>query len=467
MGEHTHFSHQFVSDNPGSISDFYDVDREKLGQGSCGSVSKCIRKDTKAIRAVKTINLANLKDKAKFEAEIGIMKLIDHPNIIKLHETFQDAKMVYLIMELCTGGELFDWILEKGENGFGERQASSYMRQILAAIFYLHRHSIAHRDIKPENFLLQHKGSDAPIKVIDFGLASKFEKNKVMKTKTGTPCYVAPEVFGDNGYDEKADVWSCGVVCYVLLCGYPPFYGETTDEMIQCVKKGEFDFPEEEWDEVSTEAKNLIQKMLSFNSETRPDAETLLCDPWVQQKAAEQKLSAQSGSKVLGQLKKFQQFSRMKKVALTAIAKQLSDSDIEELKDVFIALDKNGDGTLTPLEIKEGIEKADVKVPDGLAAILLEVDSDGSGSIDYTEFLAATIDKRLYIKEDVLWSAFKTFDVDGNGTIDKTELRKVLADDSVQDVMGMKDIELMIKDVDNNGDGAIDFDEFCAMMKGA
>merc|ERR1719506_2760457 len=172
-------------------------------------------------------------------------------------------------MELCTGGELFDRIVEEAEKhadegkegiAFDEKGAATYMQQILGAMRYLHDNNFVHRDIKPENFLLQNKSRDSPLKVIDFGLAKRFESGKDMTTKAGTPYYVAPQVLAGK-YNEKCDIWSCGVIAYILLCGYPPFYGDRDSDILKMVKKGEFDF--DDWHSTSEQAKDIIKRMLT------------------------------------------------------------------------------------------------------------------------------------------------------------------------------------------------------------
>ena len=184
-----------------------------------------------------------------------MLKAVDHPNILKLYEFYQDSKNYYLVTEFCTGGELFDRITDKGS--FTEAMAAHYMDQILNAIFYCHSKGIVHRDLKPENFVLDSPAEDAILKVIDFGTSSFFTEGETLKKKYGTPYYIAPEVLKKN-YNQKCDLWSCGVNLYILLCGFPPFHGNTDEDIMKRVKKGIFSFPSPEWDQVSEEGKNLI-----------------------------------------------------------------------------------------------------------------------------------------------------------------------------------------------------------------
>jgi len=457
---------QFIIENTGKISDNYDMDKKKLGEGSYGSVSKATNKSTKAIRAVKTISKIQMKNLERFKQEIAIMKMMDHPNIIKLFETFEDHRNIYLVMELCSGGELFDRIIAAGH--FSEKEAAVLMQQIIRAVYYMHENSICHRDLKPENFLFMTKDpiENNYLKIIDFGLSCKFSPDRVMETKAGTPYYVAPQVLSGK-YDHQSDIWSCGVIMYVLLCGYPPFFGDTDAEVLSKVRLGVFDFNPADWKNVSEDAKSLIRYMLKMNPKDRYTAEQALNHDWIKNKAPRATGVSLTGGFV-DNLRGFRSQNKLKKAALHIIAGQLNEDQIKKLREVFMALDKNGDGLLTPVELKDGLQIAGLKeIPPDLQAIMEGVDADGSGVIDYTEFLAATLDKQQYMKEDVCWAAFRVFDRNGDGNISKEELKQVLQSSDVEDALGLKAIADLMTEVDKNGDGMIDFQEFMEMMKGA
>jgi len=466
-----HFKHVFTSERPGRITDYFDFDTKKsaqMGEGSYGHVYKGKDKNTGAMRAIKSINIDKVGDTKKLEAEIEVQQNLDHPNIVKLYEVFKDKQRYYLVMEICSGGELFDRIIAVSEEtgaGFSERDAANYMTQILAAMRYLHSKNYAHRDIKPENFLLENSTPEAAIKVIDFGLAKKHYhgKDDPMKTKAGTPYYVAPEVL-KGSYDEKCDIWSIGVVCYILLCGFPPFCGDNDNQILKAVKKGAFDFPSPEWDAISGKAKQFISNMLVLDPAARFSAEALLEDSWLKDTMS----SAPVGTlndKIGENLRKFSGMSKLKKVALTLIAQQLSDSRIDDLKNTFSVLDKNKDGTLTIKEITDGMLQHGLQMPADMAAALERVDTDGSGSIDYTEFIAATLEQSKYMKDEVMWSAFRVFDKDGDGKITREELRSVIANSGDDLARVDADVAAMIQDADTDKDGVISYDEFKAMMQ--
>jgi len=467
------FDHGFTQSQEGLISDHYTMNKEKLGEGSYGQVTIGKHKSTGQERAIKAINVDRISNKNRFNEEIRIQQALDHPNIVKLYEVFKDAKRIYLVMELCTGGELFDKIVEEAEvsakegHAFEEKIAAVYMRQIMRAIYYLHSQEYVHRDIKPENFLLQHKGKDAEIKVIDFGLAKKYkpgmdkeDKDYYMQTKAGTPYYVAPQVLAGK-YNEKCDIWSCGVILYILLCGYPPFFGERDADILANVKRGKFEFPSPDWDDASKDAKDLIKLMLKMNPDERPNATEVLSHKWFNcMELPSTAASATIKSSLVSKLQTFQSIGRLKRVALTLIAKQMGWKEIEELKAQFEAMDENNDGTLQVAELIDGLSKFKVSMPDDLAETLEKLDTDGSGSIDYTEFIAATMTKHQYGTQERLWEAFRVFDKDGNGMITWDELEAVLNSANVNRETAKK----MIAEVDLDGDGCLSFEEFCDMM---
>lgn len=457
-------SASLIVDNQGKIQQFYDIDKKKIGEGSYGSVCKARNKATKAMRAVKTINKAALKSPEAFKKEIQIMKILDHPNICKLYESFQDHRYIYLVLELCTGGELFDRIIEYGH--LTEKQAALLMQNMFRAIYYMHQCHYTHRDLKPENFIFTTKEAieKSVLKLIDFGLAREFQPEQVLTTKAGTPYYVAPQVLAGK-YDHMADMWSLGVIMYVMLCGYPPFYGESDQEVLDEVRQGKVKFQAADWKNVSEDAKALIKNLLQMNPKERYTAEQALNDVWIKEKAPKAKdVNLQDG--FVDKLRGFLSQNKLKKAALQVIASSLDDKQIQALRETFQALDENGDGLLTAAELKAGLEKGGLKdnIPGDLQEIMKSIDADGSGVIDYTEFLAATLDRKHFIEEDACWQAFRVFDRDGNGTISQKELAEVLASD---DVAGKfhKDLADLMKMADTNGDGEIDFQEFMQMMR--
>lgn len=470
-----HGNGAFIQDNPGKVLDFYDMDKKKIGEGSYGSVVKAKHKATSAVRAIKSISKAQMKNIDRFRQEISIMKQMDHPNIIRLYESFEDNRFIYLVLELCVGGELFDRIIDSGH--FTETQAALLMQQIIRAVYYMHHEHVCHRDLKPENFLFVTKEpiEKNNLKVIDFGLSCNFtDNNPNLTTKAGTPYYVAPQVLAGK-YDQQSDMWSCGVIMYVMLCGYPPFFGETDAEVLSKVRLGNFSFNAADWKNVSEDAKNLIRMLLKMNPKDRYTAKLALTHEWIVNKAPMSQNVNLQDKGLLTNLRTFRVQNKLKKAALHVIAGQLSDDKIKKLRDIFNSLDKDGDGKLTAAELRSGLEKSGLDpIPDDLQQIMMAADADGSGQVDYTEFLAASLDKKEFVQEDICWCAFRIFDKNGDGKISKAELRVVLGEGdggSGKEVAGAfgkdtAEFSAILESVDKDGDGEIDFNEFMAMMKG-
>lgn len=262
------------------IEDGYTLGKV-LGRGAFSVVKSGISKTSGKQHAVKCITkkLIDKKELQLLEREIDIMKKLRHPNIIELTEVVDTADMLYLVLEYASGGELFDAIVNRGN--YTEAEAARIIAQILDAIRFCHEHGIAHRDLKPENLLLvDQDGKNDKIKIADFGLSKDFGE-EALQTSCGTPDYVAPEVLSGDTYDMSVDVWSIGVICYVLLCGFPPFYGETQKELFENIMSARYDFPDPEWSNISSEAKDFIKKILVVDPSKRYTAEQCLSDAWI------------------------------------------------------------------------------------------------------------------------------------------------------------------------------------------
>jgi calcium-dependent protein kinase len=377
----------FINNISGQLTDHYKIIQE-IGQGSYGKVFQVVNKISNEKRACKQLPKGRIKNMDQFMSEINILKKTDHPNIIKLFEHFEDNRYIYLVMEECTGGELFDKIIDKLQSGtiFTEKEAAKIFKQMISAIAYCHAEGICHRDLKPENLLLVNKKDDSNIKVIDFGLSNIFKDPKKkeslkMTTKVGTAYYVSPEVLAGN-YDEKCDIWSAGVILYIILCGDPPFNGKNDNEIYQRIKEKKFSFTKNKiWDKISQDVKNLITEMLS-GPKDRPTAEKVLQHKWVSE------LAPNSNEALLkldiDSMKSFSNTNKIKKAVLTFVASRLKEDDLSVLKEIFETLDKNGDGHLTLDELKEGLSKIGKGSGTNIEELFKNMDTDGSGSINYT-----------------------------------------------------------------------------------
>jgi len=290
-----------------TVEDKYDL-KDVLGTGAFSQVRLAESKDDGQMYAVKIIDKKALKGKEdSLENEIRVLKRLKHPNIVALLEVFEDKTKVFLVMELVTGGELFDRIVEKGS--YSEKDAADLIKQVLSAVAYMHEEGVVHRDLKPENLLYYSPDAESKIMISDFGL-SKMEESGVMATACGTPGYVAPEVLAQKPYGKAVDVWSIGVISYILLCGYPPFYDENDANLFAQILKGEFEFDSPYWDDISEEAKDFIRSLMCVNVEHRLTCHTALEHCWITGKQSERNIHAT----VSEQLKKNFAKSRWRKL---------------------------------------------------------------------------------------------------------------------------------------------------------
>jgi calcium-dependent protein kinase len=294
------------------------------------------------------------------------------------------------------------------------------MQQILSAIVYCHQHNICHRDLKPENLLLEEDNIDSNIKVIDFGTSKWFNKNERMKEKYGTPYYIAPEVLRKD-YNEKCDVWSCGIILYIMLSGYPPFGGKNNDQIMKKVLEGSFNFNRKEWNIISDKAKQLISKMLTYNAEQRISAEAALSDIWITQYAQQKSTTTTCTNpneevyQSIDMLRNFKLHQNLQAATLTFYASHLqSKTEEKRLRNLFKQFDKNGDGELSKEELIEGlaghyddIKKAEIEVND----MMERIDINHDGVVNYTEFIMAQLKNIDIVSNDKLQAAFNAFDL--------------------------------------------------------
>jgi len=261
-----------------TLEKYYEL-LEHLGSGTFATVRAAKEKATEKKYAIKIIDKKAMGPKQDMMMrEVEILKQVKHSNVIKLKELFESPQKLYLVMELVTGGELFDKIVDKGS--YSEKDASFVMKQIVDAVRYLHENNIVHRDLKPENLLLESPKSDI-VKIADFGLSKILGAEAMLKTACGTPGYVAPEVLQLNGYGKEVDMWSIGVIMYILLCGFPPFYEESNAQLFKAIMEGRFSYPDPYWSGVSDSAKDLINKLLVVDPKKRLTADQALQHPWI------------------------------------------------------------------------------------------------------------------------------------------------------------------------------------------
>ena len=446
----------FINQNNSKFQDIYRLG-SKLGSGSYGEVRSCYHKATDEFRAVKIYKKHLFKEdfKVSLLSEVSILRTLDHPNVIRIYEFFEDDKRFFIVMEYCQGGDLFSEILK--EKNFSEQIAAKIMQQIFSALSYLHSKNLVHRDLKPENILIEDKKGSLNIKLIDFGMATVI-KAKKLTGQIGTLYYMAPEVILGE-YDFKADVWSAGTIMYILLSGLPPFTGNSDDVIMTKIISGDLQFPKSSWKHVTQEALKFINRLLC-PAQLRFSAQEALENLWIDPNNSKLSCDTSTLSQVLTNLQSFQKANKLQEAVRTFITTQcVSVKDTRVLTEVFKAIDKNGDGKLS---VGELIDMYAQNLPFEEAKseaekIMKEVDTDHNGFIDYTEFLKVSLDNKKVMSSQNLKHAFEMFDKDGSGKISAKELKIVLtggkkSEESIwQELVGAVDLD---------GDGEIDLNEF-------
>ncbi|XP_064174258.1 calcium/calmodulin-dependent protein kinase type II delta chain isoform X10 [Anguilla rostrata] len=314
---------------------------EELGKGAFSVVRRCVKKSTGQEYAAKIINTKKLsaRDHQKLEREARICRLLKHPNIVRLHDSISEEGFHYLVFDLVTGGELFEDIVAR--EYYSEADASQCINQILESVNHIHQHDIVHRDLKPENLLLASKMKGAAVKLADFGLAIEVQGDQqAWFGFAGTPGYLSPEVLRKDPYGKPVDIWACGVILYILLVGYPPFWDEDQHKLYQQIKAGAYDFPSPEWDTVTPEAKNLINQMLTINPAKRITADQALKHPWVCQRSTVASMIHRQ--ETVECLRKFNARRRLKGAILTTMLVSRNFSACKSL------LNKKSDGVKEP-----------------------------------------------------------------------------------------------------------------------
>ena len=434
---------QFVNEKQGKFMDDYKIIKE-IGSGSFGKVYKVQHlKFIERVFAMKMIRKRSSDDVALIEREINSLKRLDHPNIMKVLEFYQDDNSYYLILEYCEGQELFDYLINKGT--FNEKNACFILKQLLSSVSHAHKNKIVHRDLKPENIMIQ--GSDLNIKIIDWGFATIFNSQETLKENFGTAFYVAPEVLSRR-YNEKCDIWSCGIILYIMLIGSPPItYSIKALKEAQIIQKnqnmellkedlilkklmmGNYDLKIDYFSQLSSEVKDLLKQMLNRNVELRPTATEVLAHPWFKMFDAhknDQNLMKNLENTLIN-LKKFKADQKLLQAVLAYMAYQGALKEDEgRLRGVFKELDLNGDGELQREEILFGYKKimGEKQAEEELDKIMEALDIDHNNSISYTEFILATMNKKKVITEERIKEAFDMFDENKNGSISLEEIKK-------------------------------------------
>ena len=471
----------FVTIIQGDITQFYEV-QKKIGEGAYGKIYKVRNKQSGDIRAMKQVTKTKIQDMGKFQDEIKILSTVDHPNIVRLFEVIEDDKYYNLIQELCTGGEL---LTRAQKNQLKEKDIARIFYQIMSGVAYIHGIGIVHRDLKLENVLFSTEEPNSPIKIIDFGFSVFMGKNnemskekesesqdpkkggfKRLKSKVGTLYYISPEIIKGN-YDEKCDIWACGVILYILLAGYPPFTGNTDKEVYNLITNLKYDFDKERWKNISKYAKELIKNMLT-PAKNRYTAKQVLASKWFEVKLKENFEDNINNILDYRRINKYKNYNKLKKAILTFIASRLSSEESSQLRNVFFNMDEDKNGYISFEDFRKYIiNEYDVddliENEEELKKGFYGVDIDHNNQIDYTEFLAANLDEKIFLKTEKLKEAFRIFDINDNGAIKRDDIIRVLKLDKLENKNEIAD--KIIEENDFDKDGKINFGDFVKIME--
>lgn len=447
----------FVTSSDDDITDHYDL-TQQIGEGGFGRVLLGTHRNSGEVRAVKIIQKSRVKEARTFKTEIDILKRLDHPQIIRIIETFETEKLCCLVMEYCEGGELLHVVEER--RTLSESEAAGYMRQILSALAYCHSSMVCHRDLKPDNILLSFKSGSCDVKLADFGLSQTFTEDEVMHNFTGTPYYIAPEMLSGS-YNQLVDCWSVGVILYIMLSGVPPFDGDNNEDILLKVYAASYNFRPFPFARVSEGAKDLIARLLMKEPSLRISAQQALTHPWV--RGIESFVTQPLMDEVFEGIKLFVVGQALKRATMMYLASRLAEREIQELKQIFLAMDSDCNGLISYSEFEHGLSSLEGNKAN-LKQIYSLVDSNLNGKIDYTEFLAACLYSQKYLNISLIKEAFAYFDVDNSGFITKDELQLALSGGQGVGPAISAVCEDIIHSVDTNGDGKIDYMEFLVMM---
>ena len=460
-----------IEENTGLPTKKYKI-LSKLGDGSYGVVYLAVNIITKQNMAMKKIKKVkeNEIDDMEIKNEINILKKLDHPNIVKIIEFYSAPKAYYIITDFCSCGELYNQI----KNQYSENQLAVLFYQVLSGLYYLHSNNIVHRDLKLENILISEIEKDKVtnekyfwVKIIDFGTAKIFEKNKSEKAVVGSSYYIAPEVLHKH-YNEKCDTWSVGVILYMLIVGRAPFDGKTDEEIIENIEKGQFNSKHKKLLNSSEEVQDLVKKLLEVNVKKRLSSSEALKHPWFKKFNGKSLYSNIEKEKILVYLNRLRNFrinSKFQQMVLAFIVHNIPNTkEAKDILKIFRMFNNKDDGKLTKKELYQGLilyynEKEIKKEIDD---IFLLLDGANRGCIEYEEFLRATLDQKFLLSEENLIYAFNFFDKDNTGKISVDKIKNIFIDDKVNEDV----FRNIFNEIDSNQDGEIDFQEFKDMMFG-
>lgn len=443
-----------VSTSSGNILEDYIVIRV-VGEGGYGQVKEVVEKKSGCKRAMKSIQIKYLKKSEieNIDREVKTLKNLDHPGVLKIFQVYKESDYFHIITDLCTGGELFEKIVKQKK--LSENQAASYMFDIVSTVKYLHESGIMHRDLKPDNILFEDTSTASRLKIIDFGASKSFKKGKIYDDIVGTPYYIAPEVL-QGQYTQKCDIWSIGIILYTILSGSPPFTGSSNSEIYENILEEPLTFKSPNWSSISSCAKSLLKKILVKDPKKRISISDFLFDPWLQTRSSNLTPDRSLSQASMANLSKFRQINKLQACTFVYLAHCFTTAnELKHIRKLFESFDKDGDGKLSFEEIKEGVSQFNDGLEIDAEEVMKNCDLDKNGFVDYSEFLAGVCSTNLEMTKKKLKAAFDAMDSDGSGKLSKAEIKQALIGMTCE-----KTIMILVRDMDTNGDGEVDFEEF-------
>ena len=441
--------------------------RDNLGGGHFGKVRLGYRRNEKPppFYAIKSISKRNLTDKDLEDLikEVDIISCLDHPNIIKFYETYHDKFYFHIVMELCKGKEVFDRIVEDGR--IKEKKVCMVIMKVLHAISYCHSRGVTHRDLKPENILFETLDSESEIKLIDFGLSRKVFNDEKMHTILGTPYYVAPEVL-QGEYDEKCDIWSIGALTYIMLCGDPPFKGNSNHEIFNKILREDVKFSSKKWEKISDDAKNFVKNCLIKIPDKRPNAIQCLNNLWFKDILNDVHSVNNISVDILNNLKNFSIKEKFTKMVIKYLLNTLTEKEKNIYKKAFYAMDYKHKGTIDIEDLEKSFQIGKVLIKkEELEKLIKLVDENGKNSLDYTELLIAGINKQKLFNEEKLKMAFQYFDVNNSGIIEISDLKDAMLRFGKK-IIYSDDVNKLIQEVTKNmSKDCLNWEDFINIFK--
>jgi len=474
------------------LADDYEVSKKVLGEGCSGLVVMAKGRHDGRKYALKKIQKLKVQAKVlrQLTAEVEIYLMLDHPHIAALRDVYETDAEIALLTECCEGGELYARLSTNGS--YAEADAAEATKQMLQAVGYLHAHHVVHRDLKLENFLYESPEAHSALKLIDFGFAKVWDPSTLMMASCGSIAYVSPDVLKGQGYTSKCDMWSLGVIVFMLLSGYPPFHG-SEKEMRTNILVAKVDWSHKSrWKKVSEDATDFVNCLLVKDPAKRLDVTGALAHRWMQARSALQS-QPNLDRETLRSLRRYADASRVRRAVLQLMAQELAPSETMELRELFLSMDKTGAGTVSLSDMKDAIrgsredamvmslgsyDPQDPVSPGGcgtpktpaarlrrakseVISDLFEVlDANGDEQVYYSDFLAATMDARKQLREEAVLAAFNRLDVDHSGAISVDDLKRAIGD-TFEGV----NVELLVKEADAACRGELSFEDFMNVLE--